>query len=209
MTRLFQKEIQNWISFIYAPLLAYIWCLSLLLSSLQTEDLMCFWCWSSHFWFCELSLCVQQNALPTWRPLCLFCALFLILKIRLLVVIQCFPVPSERTCTSLCLLGRSHLHIHLCKMLVHCAWPCSHIITKYVCYTIILCLCLASRQANTDSAQINALFRCGHYRPLFWLRSCKICLLERDVFAIKRISDSVWGSAVILFVNSFRAPLAN
>lgn len=107
--RIFRKEIQSWISFIYAPLLAYIWCLSLLLSSLQTEDLMCFWCWSSHFWFCELSLCVQQNAFPTWRPLCLFCALFLILKIRLLVVIQCFPVPSECTCTSLCLLGRSHL----------------------------------------------------------------------------------------------------
>lgn len=132
--------------------------------------------------FLVLSLCVQQNVLPTWRPLCLFCALFLILKIRLLVVIQCFPVPSERTCTSLCLLGRSHMPTYLCKMLVHCAWPCSHIITKYVCYTIILCLCLASRQANIDSAPINALFRCGHYRPLFWLYSCKICLLEK--FAI-------------------------
>lgn len=107
-SQLFHKESQSSISFFFnAPLLVHIWCFSWLLSPLQKEDLMCSWCCSSHFWFCELSLCVQQNALLICRPLCLLCALFLILKIVLLVVIQCFPGPSECNWTSLCLLWRS------------------------------------------------------------------------------------------------------
>lgn len=68
---------------------------------------MCSWYCSSHFWFRELSLCVQQNAFLTYRLLCLFSTLFLILKVMLLVAMQCFPVPSECNSTSLCLLWRS------------------------------------------------------------------------------------------------------
>lgn len=182
VSELFQKESQSWRQWLlFLPICPHSRLVSLCCFPLsQKEVLMRSWCCLPRFWLCHLSfLCVQQNVLLICSPLCLFYSLFLVLKIVLLVVLfTYFPMPSERSYASLCLPSLETTSLtQLGKVLIHCAWPCNPSITKYGGYSIFVCLYLGSRQANTDSTLINALLRYSHYRPLFWLHSCKNRLL--------------------------------
>lgn len=141
----FQNESQRWREWLlFLPIsscshLVFLYCF---LPS-QKEDVVHSRCCLSPSWFCQLSfLCVHQNVLLIHSPSSLFCSLFLILKIVLLVLLfTCFPMPSECSCASLCLPSLEvTLLTSLCKTLIHCAWRCNHSITKYVCCSIFICL---------------------------------------------------------------------